>query len=253
MRGGATGAELMAIARRARRRARGESRPVTVDDVMYAAAPPDTRPEAVQRRFALHESGHAVVGEAMGLAVRLLSSVASGSAGGMCQFAPFGEHSVTLAEGRDQCVMWLAGAAAEEVTLGERSTGAGGPIASDLGRATNLLRTLRTSHGLGRTLSHNPVGDDAPPWTTPPQIAADVEADLQAALVRAKVIVVERRAAVAALADALMERRVLDGVAVRAIVAQHPPNVNVKNLLGTATSEPDRTPLAPGPTFKPSH
>ena len=250
---GATGADLVAIARQARRRARGESRPVTVDDVMYAAAPPDTRPEVVQRRFALHESGHAVVGQAMGLEVRLLTTVASGSTGGMCAFMPFGQHCVTLAEGRDHATMWLGGTAAEEVILGERSTGAGGPSMSDLGRATDLLRTLRTSHGLGRTLSHNPVADDAPPWTTPPQIAADVEADLQACLVHATAIVVERRAAVMALADALLERRVIDGATVRGIIAQHPPNVTTKDPLGTATSEPDRTPPAPGPTFKPIH
>ncbi len=237
----ATGADLMGIAREARRRARVASRPMTVDDLMNCAAPPDMRPTAIQRRFALHESGHAVVGQAVGLEVHLLTTMVRGATGGMCEFAPFGDHCVTLAEGRDHVAMLLAGLACEEVLLGERSTAAGGPFGSDLAKGTDLLRTLRTNHGLGRTLTYAPVPDHAPPWGVDPRVASDVEADLQACLERAKHIVIEHRAAVEALADALLERRILDGDAVRTILAAHPPN-KPRVDRDPAVSTPDRTP-----------
>ncbi len=60
-------------------------------------------------------------------------------------------------------------------------------------------------------------------------------------------IVVERRAAVVALADALLERRVLDGPTVRAIIAAHPADSPGATPRTTAERTPG-TDGHPGPS-----
>ena len=227
---GATGARLMAIVRDARRRARIEGRPLRLQDLLAMAAPPDARSADARRRSAVHEVGHAVVGSALGFEVQLISCIATPETGGMVSFRFFETEYRTMAAGQAYACMLMAGLAAEEIVLGERSTSSGGATFSDLARATNLLTSLRKSHGMGRTLAYAPMLDDAPPWATDPRIVADVEADLQACLRRAKSILAGRRASVEALIGSLLDARVLDGATVAAILAANPPEAAEPNL-----------------------
>ncbi|MGI3904012.1 MAG: AAA family ATPase [Janthinobacterium lividum] len=224
---GATGADLMGIVKAARRRARVARRNLTVTDLVAVALPQSTLPDALDRRCAIHEAGHAVVASMLDFPVDTLSLIQSGTSGGFMRFDrhDHGLHDRDYGELLVQVL--LAGMAAEDVVLGSRSTAAGGTDASDLGRATGLLATLRYSHGLGDRLIH--LGDAEAVqrrMQLDPRMMVEVEADLQRLYTAATTIVREQVAEILALATRLQASRVMSGDAVRDLllrVSRGPP------------------------------
>ncbi|MEX6508643.1 AAA family ATPase [Jiella sp. M17.18] len=148
--GTASGADAARIARDARHAARAASRDVSAADLMAAAVPPDTRPEAVRRRIAVHEAGHATAVLRQG---RVPNSLSIACAGGGRVVHEREQTELVLSELRAQLAVHLAGRAAEEIVLGAVSAGAGGVDASDLGQATKLVALLEGRLGLGARIS----------------------------------------------------------------------------------------------------
>lgn len=144
---GMSGADVAALVRAARARARAERRSLSYEDL--AATLASTRaPMSAQlrRRIAVHEAGHAVVAVACGLGVPTMVAITDG--GGVM------EQTWDALAGDEDGLMHhitclLAGRAAEQLLLGGVSAGAGGPKDSDLAQATQIAAALEVSYGLG--------------------------------------------------------------------------------------------------------
>ena len=119
----------------------------------------------------------------------------------------------------------LAGRAAEEVIIGHPSSGAGGGPTSDLALATRFAVTAAAALGLDEVVGPLWLGDpDANDiermLTNNPVVADQVTAALKVAYEHALARIRRRQAAVSALASLLIERRILDGAEVVALLDQ---------------------------------
>lgn len=85
---GATPATIQSWVSTARSRARLAGRGLELGDILAAIVPEDTRSAEELQATAVHEAGHAVVAEVLGIGVRSVSIVASGFAGGVTQTKP---------------------------------------------------------------------------------------------------------------------------------------------------------------------
>lgn len=138
---GLSGAQVSAVVRDARARARHDGCPLRFDHLIAAVdniAP--NRPKNLSRRIAIHEAGHAVVGHALGLPPpHRLQLTATG---GVYEY----HHplTMTLQMAQDHITTLLGGRAAEGELLGNYSSGAEG----DLRDATDLAYSMRYRWGM---------------------------------------------------------------------------------------------------------
>ncbi|MFY0735338.1 AAA family ATPase [Aurantimonas sp. NFXS3] len=206
-----SGADVVRIARDARRRARMAKRPLGGDDLIAVAIPPDTRSPAMIRRIAIHEAGHAVIGMAMGEFPMALSLIDGAGSGGHVTYAIDDESFEGLAvDLHRQVVALLAGRAAEEVILGAASAGAGGSDSSDLAQATRLVARTEGSLGLGSSLVHGAQID-----------SRLVHGRLARLYAETVVIVRQHKPAIEALAALAIARRVLGRAALESFAREH--------------------------------
>lgn len=147
---GLTGAEVAAVVREARGKARRARRSFEMSDLIEAitARRPPLSP-SLARRVALHEAGHAVA--AIALDVAEVQSISLLSTGGLVQ-AALRESPMTRSDIERILVYQLAGRAAERIFFGDVSAGAGGPDDSDLAQATRMAAGLEMTWGQGDSL-----------------------------------------------------------------------------------------------------
>jgi cell division protease FtsH len=217
---GVSGAQVEAWVKTARADARVAGRFMAVDDLVAVMAPPDTSPEEERRRFAIHESAHAVIAHRFTPGcVRSLSIVRRGDSAGVTATRRRLPTSPTRSEIESEVVITLAGRAAEIVVFGEASAGAGGEEGCDLSMATLSLVSMHTSYGLGGSLLYMSRPEDAPgEMRFDPKLRATVEkamADLHEEALR---LVRLNLAAIRAVAEELLVRRHLDGASFLAAV-----------------------------------
>lgn len=106
---------------------------------------------------AYHEGGHALVGRMLPHAdpVHKISIVARGMMGGYTRFLPDEDrHFWTESQFKDTLATMLGGLAAEELIMGEHSTGPG----NDIERATNIARQMITQYGMSEKLGPRTFG-----------------------------------------------------------------------------------------------
>ena len=132
------------------------------EDVIHEAvikviAGPEKRsrviPETERKLTAYHEAGHAVVIHALPDhdPVHQITIVPRGQAGGMTIFLPEEDRSYrSRAYMTQQIVSLLGGRAAEEMVLGDISTGA----SSDIQRATAIARKMVGTYGMSERLGN---------------------------------------------------------------------------------------------------
>ncbi|MGV1917714.1 AAA family ATPase [Rhizobium sp. 22-785-1] len=224
---GLTGAHFQTVGRDARRFARLEGRPVSVEDVM-SALPPTRKISGVERKtIAIHEAGHAVVG--VRLAVGRLETVAvpwETHAGQPLGFAHFKMREDQLMERQgclDQIALLLAGRAAEEVILGTAFDGAGDAEGSDLHKASDLATRMEVQLGMGEGLGYfnlNSIEQRDHFRRINSDVAARVERVLGREMERSREIVTRFRDAIERIADVLVEKAVVEGEEVRAIIRE---------------------------------
>jgi cell division protease FtsH len=177
-----------------------------------------------RRRVAFHEVGHALVATYSEHAdeVHKISIVPRGRAAlGYTLQLPEGEQFIlTRSELFDRVKGLLGGRASEEITFGEVSTGA----EDDLQRATTLVRQMVCLYGMSSELGLFHCGQrPGPMWpidevatrqdcseATARQIDQEVMKVLDSAYQQAKEILVQHRAQLEAVAEALQERETLD-------------------------------------------
>jgi cell division protease FtsH len=186
---------------------------------------------ADKRRIAYHEAGHAVVAAALGKAdgVDKLSIVARGR--GIGHLALLSEQPLlpTRDDLESQIAIALAGVAAEELALGQPSTGA----EDDLERATNAARDMAGRYGMSSRLGrvrvlreqrevflgrdYQMTRDVSQP--TLEHLDAEVHRILDEQERAARTILLAERTVLDALASNLMTAETLDGLALANLLA----------------------------------
>ena len=184
---------------------------------------------------AYHESGHAIVASALpGLdPVHKISIVQRGfGALGYTMQLPLEErYLMTRSELLNQLAVLLGGRTAEEIAIGEISTGA----QNDLQRATDLARAMVTQFGMSDELgivnyegSRRPsfldiqMGPERGPYgeETAQRIDTEVRRILDDAHDRARTLISARRPLLETITRRLLEKEVIEGDELRQLIAE---------------------------------
>ncbi|HEU4630588.1 MAG TPA: AAA family ATPase [Gemmatimonadaceae bacterium] len=182
--------------------------------------------EAERRLIAIHEAGHAVVGLVACPEDRLhkVTIEPRGRSLGAAHFAPENDRHLYPRHYLEGIIAKaLGGRAAELVFLGadKVTSGAG----SDLVQATSIARRMVGEFGMSSEvglMSADPAAHGGQPSAQLlGKIDAAVHKLLETQMARAESIVTEHKAAVSAIADALLARDVLPADAVHRIAAAH--------------------------------
>ena len=179
--------------------------------------------EAERKLTAYHEAGHALVIHALPSQdpVHQITIIPRGQAGGMTIHLPTEDRSYrSRTEMRDEIAVCLGGRAAEELVLGDISTGAG----SDLQRASSLARSMVMRYGMSERLG-NVVYDSggsevfigrsmAQTKSYSETVAAEIDTEVKtlvdAAYAKAEEILTEKREKLDAVAQYLLENETME-------------------------------------------
>jgi ATP-dependent Zn protease len=182
-------------------------------DALYE---PDER-----HRIAIHEAAHALVAELVGRHVTVASILKRSDALGLVAHRDEQERHVhTPSEARAVLQVALAGSVAEQLELGEASSG----VAGDLAEATTIAARMVGAMGAGESkvsfeAAQMPgAGNLVAKVLADSAARAEVERLLDQAEERARALVVEHRDALRALASALEVQDELSGDQVRRIM-----------------------------------
>ena len=220
---GRSGADIEQLVRQVRQAARREQRSITYPDLDTAlgAGRPQRSPEH-KRQIAVHEAGHAVVRHVLG----------EGDVEYLSIDRAFGGLTVSrLREDIDSeerlgrlLAIALAGRAAEKIVCGSVSAGSGGSADSDLARATDMALAMETRLGFAadQPLLHLDLGEPGTALGWRPDLAARVDARLEAAYAEACRLVEEHRGQLERLADALVAAGTLEGDAIAGLLDEPP-------------------------------
>lgn len=216
---GATGAEVAGWAKGARMTARAADREMVLDDLLHQLAPPETRSAELLRATARHEASHAVSSTLLDTAeVLTVSIVARGRFAGRTSTRPRSHEAMTSDEMDAFIVSVLAGRAADEHWHAVTSGSAGGP-GSDLAHATAIVAGKHATYGLGGSLLYRGAANEVQDLLREPAFRALCERDLARLYAVSLAFVRAHEAAIEAVAQRLLQRRVLGGDEVRAIIA----------------------------------
>ena len=231
--GGFTGADLENLMNEAALLAARKDQPfITLSDIQKSVikviAGPEKRSKTVIERerklTAYHEAGHAVVGHALETAdpVHQITIVPRGGAGGMTISLPQEDRGYrSRLELTEQLSSLLGGRVAEQLVLGDISTGAG----SDIRRATDIARNMVTRYGMSQRLG-NVVFDSghdevfigrsmAQTKNYSEEVAAIIDEEVKSlidnAYARCRQILTEQRSALELVARYLLEFETMDG------------------------------------------
>ncbi len=181
---------------------------------------------------AIHEAGHAVLTVRLPLAdpIHKVTIIPRGMALGVTQQVPVDEkHNYSRDYLNDRIAILMGGRIAEEIMLGEITTGAG----NDLERATEMARAMVCEWGMSNAMGPLTFGKKEEQIFLGREIAQRSDYSEDTALridqevkrivtenyQRALAILEEYKERVQKLADALLAREVLDGEQVKRIVA----------------------------------
>ncbi|HKV94193.1 MAG TPA: ATP-dependent zinc metalloprotease FtsH [Candidatus Angelobacter sp.] len=221
--------------------------------------------EEEKKVTAFHEAGHAIVAALMPFADPLhkVTIIPRGMALGVTMQLPeTDKHNYTLDYLNTQIAVMMGGRLAEEIFLNQMSTGAG----NDIERATDMARKMVCEWGmsslgpltfgkkeeqifLGREISqHRDFSEE-----TAREIDSEVRRLVNTGYEKAKNIILEHREALTHIAQALLEREVLDANELKLILegkqlpARVIPAKGDDSVQQVLKPEPGRTPgMAPG-------
>ena len=223
-----------------------------------------------KKNTAFHEAGHAVVATLLEKADPLhkVTIIPRGQALGVTMQLPLDDkHTYTRGYLCDQLAILMGGRIAEELFMDHMTTGAG----NDLERATSLARQMVCEWGmsslgpltfgkreeevfLGREISQKRNYSEA----TAIRIDAEVQSLVSSGYDRAKRLIRDNADGLTRIAEALLEREVLDGEDVKALIqgrelpplpAVEPPPGDDEG--GTEASEPATAPPQKAPAAMP--
>jgi cell division protease FtsH len=185
--------------------------------------------------IACHESGHAIIASVLpGLdPVHKISIVQRGfgALGYTMQLPLEDRYLLSRSDLQNQMTVLLGGRTAEEIAIGEITTGA----QNDLQRATDIARAMVTRFGMSEELGtvnyeaarrnaflDIPMGPDRGPYgeETAERIDAEVKRLLEDAHDRARQIIVDRRQLLEIVTRRLLEKEVIEGEELRRLIAE---------------------------------
>ncbi len=186
--------------------------------------------EEEKKNTAYHEAGHAIVAALIGNAdpVHKVTIIPRGQALGVTMQLPVDDkHTYTRDYLKAQLAILMGGRIAEELFLEHMTTGAG----NDIERSTDLARKMVCEFGmstmgpltfgkkeeqifLGREINQHRDYSEA----TAIRIDAEVQSLAMEGYNRARDIIENNRDALIRIAEALLEREVIDGTQVRALI-----------------------------------
>lgn len=217
-----SGADLERLSREAKRAARKEKRPITIDDVVSGMERFPTLNGGQLYRIAVHETGHAIVAYMLKVGrvtrVEIFDNVSSFATEIDAHGITVTEHPkapfTTMKEKKNLICMHLAGAAAEEFLFDDRSSMSAGSLNSDFAKATHEAIEMITGRGLGNTPFFLPDAVDkhshAQIWQDT-GLKAEVTEILQAEFERAKEILRNQQNALIRFAGHLLKRKRIEG------------------------------------------
>ncbi|MEJ5329842.1 MAG: ATP-dependent zinc metalloprotease FtsH [Desulfobaccales bacterium] len=187
---------------------------------------------------AYHESGHALVAEALQPLVDPVHRVSIiprgiGALGYTMQLPTEDRYLMTKSELEARMAVMLGGRVAEELKFEEISTGAH----NDLYRATDIARSMVREYGMSEKLGPLTFERERRPLflegimptaprdyseATAQEIDAEVRALVERAYQRAKEILTEKREVLERVAQHLLEKEVLEGEELRRLLNEHP-------------------------------
>ncbi|HLK11988.1 MAG TPA: ATP-dependent zinc metalloprotease FtsH [Candidatus Binatia bacterium] len=187
-----------------------------------------------RRNTAYHEAGHALVAKLMPGAdpVHKVTIIPRGMALGLTQQVPLDDrHTYSRDFLLGQLTILFGGRAGEELVLGHMTTGAG----NDIERATEMARKMVCEWGMSEKLGPMTFGKKEEEIflgrdftqrvdyseTTAVQIDAEVRRIILEAYERAKLLLRRNLEALHKMAEALLEREVLDGAEIDDILRQY--------------------------------
>jgi cell division protease FtsH len=213
--------------------------------------------EEEKRTIAYHEGGHTIVGHALPHAdpVHKVSIIPRGQALGWTLSLPTEDkYLVSRGELIDQLAMMLGGRVAEELTIGDYTTGA----SNDIAKATATARDMVTQYGMSSRLGPIKLGqNDGQPFLGrdfghqpdySPEIAVEIDREIRALIDEAHdealEILVHNRDVLEELADALIGQETVEKDELAAILdkVRVRPSRAIKPLMnGDAGSVPQST------------
>ncbi len=182
---------------------------------------------------AYHEAGHAVVGTAVpaGIPVHKATIIPRGRALGMVKFLPEGDrYSMKYIEFISQLTVAMAGRVAEELVFGKDNITSG--AAGDIQQATALAKAMVTRYGYSDELGTVMYGENQEEvflgmsmqrqQSISEQTAQKIDSEVRRLVAHgyeeARRILTERRDALEAVAQALLEHETLTGDEVRRVM-----------------------------------
>lgn len=177
-----------------------------------------------KRLTAYHEAGHAIAVKAISSTDRVdrVTIIPSGMAGGYTAYKPEEDKSYhTKGQLLERIVVALGGRAAEQLILGEISTGAG----SDLKTANNVARGMITKYGMSESLGNLIFGNEndevfigrdfAQTRTYSEEVAAQIDREVKSIIdssyERTLNMLKENISKLHKIAEALLEKEKLEG------------------------------------------
>ena len=243
---GSSGAEIAAMIRDARTRARAERTPFSFDHLRAAADAicPPVDPGLIWR-IAVHEAGHLLAGHLLQLP-SASRAIVTGSDGRVIRPYPTCRLPGTVSA---MIVHHLSGRVAESLVFDVISHGAGSGPESDLACATRTAVAAECSYGFGASLGW--IDPETPLYLLPRDIQSRVEARLAEAEARARRLLAERRPDIERIALNLMEKRDLDAAAISALLSDIPRGADHSQYEGCETSPVDPSFLKETPDAHP--
>lgn len=187
--------------------------------------------EKERKLTAVHEAGHAVVSRLLpGFdSVHMITIIPRGRAGGFTAFLPDDDimHFTTKTEMQDELVSLLGGRVAEDLVLGDISTGA----SNDIERATKLAREMVTTYGMSEKVGTLTYGSDSDSVFVArdmshtkdysEEVAAEIDEEMRRfvgdAYNKAKTLLKENMDTLLRVSDALLDRETISGKEFEAI------------------------------------
>ena len=177
------------------------------------------RSDKEKRLVAYHEGGHAVVSKFLSTQdpVHEISIIPRGMAGGYTMYRPSEDKSfISKTEMEEQIISLLGGRVAEEIAIGDISTGA----SNDIERATAIAKSMNTKYGMNERLGTVTNGSEsqevflgrdlAQEKTYSEETAAIIDEEIKKMIVtsyqRAKELLEQNRDKLDAVAKVLIEK-----------------------------------------------
>lgn len=211
---GTTGAQIAAVLRDARTRARAAGGALGLTHLRAAADAVRPAPDAgLMWRVAVHETGHVLAGYLLDLPPANTVRIAFGDAF-VTRFRPVLRVPDTV---HRLICSHLAGRIAEEVILDIPCDGSGNGPESDLAQATRLAVEAECAHGFGESLAWS--DPQTPFHTLPRPVQARVEARLRAAAAEVRQLFLAHRSDLERIAQVLLDQREMDADAIAALLS----------------------------------